>query len=388
MINIKDKGNCTGCSACYNICPKQSITMQSDCEGFLYPHVNELSCIECGLCEKVCPILHYDDTPKNKVISAYAAHHKNNDTWYSSSSGGAFSAIVEYVYANHGVVYGAAYDDNLKVCHRRADNKEDAIKFRGSKYSQSDLYDIFKDVKTDLLLGKLVLFSGTPCQIAGLQSFLRKDYENLLTVDLICHCVPSPKVFRDYISFIERKYDKKIVHINMKDKTEGWPVQSPRIYFNDGTTIFGEHDSLLWEKIFYSYLAVRPSCHKCKFANLNRVGDITVGDYWGVEKIHPEFNHPNGASLVLVNTDKGDKCFTCIAGFLDFTKTNAQKALPNTLLYTTIPNPRRHKFWKDYSKLGFERLLKKYLEPTFYMKFKHITYKTLLLSYKLIRKMK
>ena len=385
MIKITDKGNCTGCTACYNICPKHSITMLSDHEGFLYPHVNEQSCIECGLCVKVCPILNYGDTPKNEVMSAYAAHHKNKNTWYLSSSGGAFSSIVEYVLENHGVVYGAAYNDDFKVCHERADNNDDALKFRGSKYSQSVLYDIFKDVKNDLSLGKLVMFSGTPCQIAGLQSFLRKDYKNLLTVDLICHCVPSPKVFNDYISFIERKYKKKIVYINMKDKTEGWPVQSPRIYFDDGTTLFGEYDSYLWEKIFYSYLAIRPSCHKCKFSNLNRGGDITVGDYWGVEKIHPEFNHPNGASLVLVNTNKGHKYFTHISNSLDYTNTNAQKALPNTLLYTTKPNSRRSQFWKDYSKLSFEKLTKKYFEPRFYKRFKQIVYKILLLPYKLFK---
>lgn len=388
MIKITDKANCTGCTACYNICPKQSITMQSDHEGFLYPLVDDKTCIECGLCEKVCPVINYESTSKNEVISAYAAHHKNKDTWYLSSSGGAFSSIVEYIYAKGGVVYGAAYNDEFQVCHERAESKDEALKFRGSKYSQSALYDVFKAVKNDLILGKLVLFSGTPCQIAGLQSFLRKDYENLLTVDLICHCVPSPKVFKDYIKYIERKYQKKIVHINMKDKTEGWPVQSPRIYFDDGTSLFGEYDSFLWEKIFYSYLAVRPSCHKCKFANLNRVGDITIGDYWRVEKIHPEFNHPNGVSLVLVNTDKGHKCFTCISDSLDYTNTNAQKALPNTLLYTTKPNPRRSNFWKDYSNLSFERLLKKYLEPTFYMKFKQIAYKTLWFPYKLIRKIK
>lgn len=386
MINIIDKANCTGCTACHNICPKNAITMIADVEGFLYPKIDEQICIKCGCCEKICPILNDGKNTKNNVINAYVAHHKNEQIWYESSSGGVFTAITEYIYANKGTVYGAAYNPYFKICHEKAETPKEALKFRGSKYAQSELNEIFKEVKKDLSNGKKVLFSGTPCQIAGLQSYLHKDFLNLLTVDLICHCVPSPKVFKDYIQYIENKYKKKIVRINMKDKTDGWPVQSPRIYFKDGTTLFANKDSYLWETIFYSYLAIRPSCHECHFSNLNRTGDITIGDYWGVEKFHPEYNHPNGASLILINTQKGKGAFKNICNFLNYKETNAEKALPNTLLYSTKPHTKREEFWIDYQKMSFERICKKYLERTIIEKLKRFIFRYLSTIKRIIKK--
>lgn len=364
MVEINVRENCSGCSACYCICPKSAITMTEDSEGFLYPKVNKLTCIDCGLCEKVCPLHNSDSIKNNSVIHAYVAHHKDVDIWYESSSGGAFSAITEYIFNKKGIVYGAVYDTNFQIVHDSAENYSESLKFRGSKYAQSRMNDTFKEIKSNLNIGKNVLFSGTPCQVAGLKSFLHKDFDNLITVDLICHCVPSPMVFKDYITFIEEKHKKKIARINMKDKTKGWPVQSPRIYFEDGSSLFGEKDSNLWESIFYSYLAIRPSCHKCPFANLNRVGDITIGDYWGVEKFHPNFNNPNGASIILINSQKGHAVFDEIVKYLEVELTDAIKALPSSLIYTTKPHPKRNTFWEDYYSCSFEKICKKYFESS------------------------
>lgn len=363
MIEIQDKSNCSGCSACASICTRQAITMIADNEGFKYPSVHKDLCIDCGLCDKVCPIKRRDSLiPEETLPKAYAAHYKGDDKiWYESASGGAFTAITDYVFNNGGIVYGACYNEKFEVLHDSADNAINAIKFRDSKYVQSNINDCFSRIKTDLDKNRLVLFSGTPCQVSGLRCFLRKDYANLLTVDLICHCVPSPRVFKDYLHYIETKYGKKIVKIHTKDKTLGWnKFQTPRIYFEDGTSIFNIEDSRLWEIIFYSHIAVRPSCHACRFANFHREGDLTIGDFWGVEKQHPEYSVPNGASLILVNTDKGTKAFEEIKDNIVYAESDVIKALPDTLLYATKPHTKRANFWNDYERLSFISLSNKY----------------------------
>lgn len=365
MINVTSNSKCTGCSACYSICPKGAITMTSDVEGFKYPVVEESLCVDCGLCDSVCPIIRRDCQDSFcEIPVAYAAHYKDDEkTWYESASGGAFTAITDYVFNHNGIVYGATFNENMVVVHDSADNKVEALKFRDSKYVQSDINDCFKRIKKNLKNDKLVLFSGTPCQVAGLKDYLKKDYGNLLTVDLICHCVPSPRVFEDYKKYIETKYNKKIVRICFKDKTLGWDkFQTPRIYFNDGSNIFNVDDSKLWALIFYSHLAIRPSCHSCRFSNLKREGDMTIGDFWGVEKQHPEYRVPNGASLILINTDKGRKAFQEISDNLVYSLSDAVEALPDTLLYTTTPHPKRNDFWNDYEKKSFKSVTNKYLD--------------------------
>lgn len=375
MIDIKDKSTCTGCTACYNICVHTAISMVEDREGFSYPHVNPELCVNCGLCDKTCPI---PQRGKQEVdcnaLEAYVAHYsQNDDIWYKSSSGGVFTAIVDYVLENKGVVFGAAYNSHWEVEHEQASTKEEAIAFRGSKYVQSRLNNTFKIVKQDLQEGLLVLFSGTPCQVAGLKAYLMNDYDNLLTVDLLCHCVPSPRLFRDYINYIQNKYSKRISQINMKDKTLGWDkFQTPRIYFDDGSSLFNIDDTKLWESIFYSHIAVRPSCYECSFSNLNRVGDITIGDYWGVEKFHPEYNVPRGASIVLINSKKGENAFAKFSKNLAFEKTDPIKALPSSLVYTVKPHPRRAQFWAEYETKSFKQIIHKYFGMGCYSKLKKV----------------
>lgn len=388
MINISNKSECTGCSACYSVCSKNAISMVTDKEGFKYPEVDESLCIDCGLCDRVCPIGRRDNQDISFDIPiAYAAHYKNDEKiWYDSASGGAFTAITDYIFKHNGRVYGAALNDKLVVEHGYADNKKEALKFRDSKYVQSDIKDCFKHIKRDLKDGKIVLFSGTPCQVAGLKDYLRKPYDNLLTVDLICHCVPSPRVFEDYKNYIETKYDKKIIHICFKDKTLGWDkFQTPRIYFDDGSNIFNIDDSKLWALIFYSHLAVRPSCHTCRFANLNREGDLTIGDFWGVEKQHPEYLVPNGASLVLINSDKGKEAFKEISDNLVCSLSDAVQALPDTLLYVTKPHSKRSEFWNDYEKMSFKSVTNRYLDLGKKNEYKRKLKRVLRLPFRLIK---
>lgn len=391
MIDINDKSSCTGCSACASICANHAITMTGDNEGFKYPSLNKELCVDCGLCNKVCPVERRDSLPSDRIIpKAYAAHYKNDDKiWYESASGGAFTAITDYVFKHNGIVYGACYNEKLEVCHDSADNPTEATKFRDSKYVQSDINDCYHRIKEDLNNNKLVLFSGTPCQVSGLKCFLRKDYANLLTVDLICHCVPSPRVYKDYLRYIENKYGKKVIKIHTKDKTLGWnKFQTPRIYFEDGSSIFNIEDSRLWEIIFYSHIAVRPSCHKCRFANLHREGDLTIGDFWGVEKQHPEYSVPNGASLILVNTDKGTKAFEEINKKLVYAESDVINALPDTLLYATTPHPKRQMFWVDYEKMRFRSLSNKYFGTGKLNGIKRKIRRLINIPYRIIKKIK
>lgn len=363
MIVVDDKRNCTGCTACKSICPRDAISMVSDNEGFLYPHVNNDLCINCGLCDSVCPLPKRDKQDNVcSSLDAYVAHYGNSDElWYESSSGGVFTAITEYVIENNGIVYGAAYNKEWKVEHCSATSLTDALAFRGSKYVQSELNDTFREIKSYLLAGRLVLFSGTPCQVAGLKSYLKKDWNNLITVDLLCHCIPSPRLFKDYINYIQKRYKKRISRINMKDKTLGWnSFQTPRIYFEDGSSIFNIEDSKLWETIFYSHIAVRPSCYSCRFSNLNRVGDITIGDYWGVEKYHPEYSVPNGASIMLINSRRGQEAFEGFSNRLKYEITDPIKGLPSSLVYAVSPHPKRSQFWLDYEKMSFTQICNRY----------------------------
>lgn len=363
MIRLNTKADCCGCTACASICSHNAIKMIEDEEGFLYPVIDSNNCIECGACEKACPVI-FRDKGKFQLVqqSLYVCHHKNEEIWQSSSSGGIFTALSDYVFSNGGVVYGAMYDENFAVVHGAAENEYEAIKFRGSKYSQSDLTGVYTDIKQRLKTDQLVLFSGTPCQVEGLRSFLRKPYPNLITVDLLCHCVPSPKVFRDYITFLKKKYKSDIAAINMKDKTNGWTNQSLRLTLADGTTRFGEENTRLWNKLFYSHTIARPSCHSCRFSNINRPGDITIGDYWGIENVHPEYFDKRGISLLITNTPQGEKIFEAIKHSLVYIQSDISKALTSKYVYATKPSPIRAQFWNYYLCHGFENTIKKYYD--------------------------
>lgn len=355
MIIINDKRDCCGCTACASVCQHGAIEMCRDDEGFYYPNLMMDRCIDCGLCEQVCPILYRKE--KKYIIDnqccIYALYNKNDNIRMTSSSGGVFYSLACNVINKNGVVFGAVYDSKMRVVHAMVNNLSDVESFKGSKYVQSDLHDVFKTIRLMLKNGRWVLFSGTPCQVEGLKLFLRKDYDNLLTCDIICHGVPSPLIFSDYIRFVEDKYRKKLLSINMKDKIKGW--RSPRValYFDDGTVTKNTFIANLWHKIFFSHFCTRPSCHACQYTNYNRPGDVTIGDYWGIEKSHPTMDDNKGTSLLFVNTVKGKKLFDEIKNDFLYAESTKDLCSQPQLNYPSKVNPRRGEFWKSYKFHGF-----------------------------------
>lgn len=303
MISITNPKMCCGCSACAQICPKQCISLKEDKEGFLYPAVDNSSCIDCGLCEKTCPVINQNE-PKKPVVTL-AAVNSDESVRLASSSGGIFTLLAERTIDNGGVVFGAAFDENWNVKHICIDRKSELPKLRGSKYVQSIIGNCYKEAKTYLDTGKEVLFSGTPCQITGLKKFIRKDYKNLKTVDVVCHGTPSPKVWRKYLEEVSLEHNiEKITDIQFRDKTEGWKNFSLSIKYKDKEGAEKTFRETLNENIFMrcflSNLCLRPSCYACPARNGKSGSDITLADLWGAENICPESDDDKGVSLVLL----------------------------------------------------------------------------------------
>lgn len=362
-ILISNKAECCGCTACYAICPKGAITMRMDAEGFKYPEVNEAECVDCGLCVKACPIRTGNHNEKTSAF--YAIIHDSDEVREKSSSGGVFTAMAEAVIEHKGVVYGAAFDEEFVVKHIRAE--DDSWKaLRTAKYVQSDMGDVFPQVKADLKAGREVLFTGTPCQIDGLKNYLKNvDTSALITADLICHGVPSPGVWRDYLSFVTNVYASSIGKINFRNKKDcGWHRTTVKIEDTEGNVVSNEsQDRTLFTKLFFNHLILRPSCFACQYANLNRVGDITIGDYWGVENHHPELDDDRGTSLVMVNTPKGKEFLQSITSCKIVPVAEDECMQPN-LKEPAKNYGGRDYFWRTYQKFGFRFACKRvgYLE--------------------------
>lgn len=313
MINIKEPKDCCGCNACAQRCPKHCINLQEDHEGFLYPKVDINLCIECGLCEKVCPVI--NQSIKKEPLQVFAAINPDEKVRMESSSGGIFTLLAEKVIQENGVVFGARFDENWEVKHDYAETIEGLAAFRGSKYVQSRVEDNYLKAERFLKKGRKVLFSGTPCQIAGLKKFLRKEYDNLLTVDFICHGVPSPKVWRMYLDEICKNYinqgDRKscIKAINFRNKSLGWKKFS--FFFKLNPTFIRqknkpiEHLELFYKnsfmKGFLNDLILRPSCYHCPSKSGKSESDITIADFWGIESLSPNMDDDKGTSLVFIN---------------------------------------------------------------------------------------
>lgn len=301
MIQLIDKSNCCGCEACAQVCPKGCISMERDAEGFLYPHANADSCIDCGLCEKVCPCL--NAKTGKQPIAVYAAVNPDEEIRKDSSSGGVFWMLVKQTIEEGGVVFGAAFDDERMVFHSSAETIEDARKFRGSKYVQSRVDRCYKEVHDYLKQGRKVLFSGTACHIAALKSYLRKEYNNLITVDVVCHGVPSPSIWKEYLKKIGN--NKRITFISFRDKTSGWRNYDFYVEYADHSFIRETHNKNLFMRGYLHGLYLRPSCHKCIFKSGKCESDITLGDFWGVEKVLPMMDDNRGVSVVMANTKNG-----------------------------------------------------------------------------------
>lgn len=328
MIILFDKREkCCCCGACMNICPTKAITIKEDADGFTFPDIDYDLCIECGLCNKVCAFQNKPVTD-NGPLATYAAINKNSDVLLTSTSGGVFGALASMVFDYNGVVFGCAYNDNMEPEHTCIDNKMNLNKLQGSKYVQSNINFTYKEAKSFLNDGRLVLFTGTPCQIAGLKSYLGKEYDNLITVDLICHGVPSIAFFNGYIQYLEYKLNGKIVDFKFRDKSKGWGKRGKVIYSKKGKVI--NKRILPIESYYYSYFLdgeiFRENCYKCKYACESREGDFTMGDYWGVDKCHPKIKAKNGVSLLLVNSEKGSLIVDKLKKHLDLIETSFEKA--------------------------------------------------------------
>lgn len=313
MLKVLQKYNpkeCCGCRACEQVCTHHAITMKVDGEGFLYPTLDEKSCVDCGLCETVCPMQNAAKT-LNCDGAAYAAQNKCEKDLLTSSSGGMFIVIAKHIIGKGGIVYGAAYDGGTSVCHQRVETEEELERFKGSKYVQSDTAKTYSQVRKDLREGRYVYYTGTPCQIAGLKLFLRKDYPLLITSDLVCHGTPSHKIFDIMVQHMQDEAKAQFVDYSFRDKkTHGWACSSSSSYKKPNGKILYVKYSRHMEAYFKAFITgdlMRWNCYQCPFARYNRVGDITIADYWNVKKAHPEFpNISNGVSLVMVNTRRGD----------------------------------------------------------------------------------
>lgn len=352
------KDKCCGCSACANICGHAAITMVSDDLGFSYPTVNETLCVECGLCEKVCQFNHgylrYDNFEQPDVFSVRL---KNEEQLVRSQSGGAFYAIADYIIKSGGVVYGAAFDKTWRVAHQRAADLEQLEALRMSKYVQSDLDGVYALVKSDLSKGLKVLFSGTACQVAGLKAYLPDGYHaNIYCIDIICHGVPSPKIWQDYIRYVETKYGSHIVKACFRDKRFGWHGAQGSFRLEDNREIFMRTNNYLYSKGYN----LRECCASCVFTNTKRVGDITIGDHWGLPKDSPYEKDAKGVSLVLVNSGKGSLLFNEIKILLNTTRVRLNECLQPRLQRPHRLNPRRDKFVSDYLEKGFEYVAFRY----------------------------
>lgn len=369
MINIKQKENCCGCSACASICPQDAIIMCPDEMGFLYPQVKMDLCTDCGLCEHVCAFhSNYDISQNCSRPIVYGVRHKNVSEIESSRSGAAFIALSDWILSQNGVVYGVGYAEHFRVVHKRATTSLERDEFKGSKYVQSDLTGIFPLVKEDLKSGKMVLFSGTPCQTAGLKSFIPKRLqERLYIIDIVCHGVPSPYIWRDYLKLIEKNAGDRIIAVDFRNKKDfGWAAHKETFYFNGHKQIACEYTNL-----FYKHIMFRPSCKKCYYTNLKRPSDITIADFWGWQKTDPHFNEDNkGCSLIFCNTEKGKIWFQKIEENIDFINAKIENCMQPNLSHPSIFNARSDKFEKDYIKHGITFIIKKYAHDSFFQKVK------------------
>ncbi len=304
MSNIANIGNkCVGCTSCEHVCPKNAIKMISNSEGFLYPNIDNEKCIDCGLCIKKCPTQNHK---LHNPIKAIGLKNKDTDRIMQSASGGASDVIAQHIVSMGGVVFGAAYDESLKVKHILVDNENDLYKIQSSKYVQSDLNNCYKMAHIELEKGRKVLFTGTPCQIAGLYSYLGKEYDNLYTIDLICHGVPSPLFLEKYFMYMSNKLGEPVQSYNFRSKKKrGWGTSYNYTLNTQNHEINGTVISTQYGKSFVDSNCYRESCYQCDYANIKRCSDITIGDFWGIMKVNPDFYSHKGVSSVLLNTQKG-----------------------------------------------------------------------------------
>ena len=360
MIRIQEKHNCTGCQACAQICPKGCIKMCADQEGFLYPVIDEKSCVQCGLCEKVCPVLHNTEEKRN-TPKAYAAYNLDEAVRLASSSGGVFTLLAEYTLDQGGILYGAAME-GIRIKHIRVADREGLERLQGSKYVQSDIGQTYIQAKADLEAGKSVLFTGTPCQIEGLKAFLGKAYDNLIAADIICHGVPSPFVWEKYIALREKTAGAPAERVFFRHKKYGWKKYAILLEFSNRTEYVGCRHDDLFLRAFRRDLCLRPSCYQCGFRKVNRVSDITLADFWDIEDVCPEMDDDKGTSLVMVHSEKGEEIFRSLGAKMNCREVPFEAAISgNTAMIRSGEKPEhRDAFMRRVQTEDFDQLAAAY----------------------------
>ena len=360
MIKINHKAHCSGCRACEHACHLKCIGMKADEEGFLYPEVDVQKCIDCGLCEKVCPVL--NATGFQYPIGAYGCINRDDVVREHSSSGGIFYLLGEYAISQNGVVFGAKFDDGFGVVHDYAETVEKMREFQGSKYLQSDVGDTYKKAKEFLDHGRLVLFAGTPCEIGGLRAYLKKDYSNLICQDIICHGAPSQKVWKRYVEFREKTANSKLLFASLRHKKHGWKAYSVQLKFQNSEEYLRgvEHDSYM--RCFLNDLTLRPSCYACSFKGYARSADITLADFWGVDKLYPNLFDDKGTSLVIVNSEKGAEVLNAIKEKIVLEQVDFEKVIAFNSSYSksTAKPDKREAFMRDVFENSFDKVVRKY----------------------------
>lgn len=358
MVDINDKTLCSGCGACSNICPKKCISMIRDEEGFRYPKIDYDRCIKCGLCSKICPVIN-NKTNNKQPLAVYGAINKDINILKKSSSGGVFTEIAKYILNNNGIVFGVIYDENINAVHSYIEKEEDLIKMQGSKYVESDTNISFELAKKFLKQGKLVLFSGTPCQIGGLNAYLKQDYENLITCDFICLGVPTPRIFDAYKNHFERINNYKITNVEFRNKKNGWVHFNMTFHFENGQKKYILRYNNPYMYLHYGQLSVRPSCYECRFRGLNSNSDIKLADFWRVREANSPMYDFYGVSHVFLNSEKGLNIFEKIKDNFKVSESSYDEALKlNKSLSSIKVDPEKRKLlFEDIDKLSDEELI-------------------------------
>lgn len=363
MIDIKNKEDCTSCSACFNICPVGAISMEEDIEGFKYPKIDLEKCIKCNLCEKSCPMIEKAKNDNFEKPIIFAAWSKDEDIRLDSTSGGIFSEIAKVFLKDNQYVCGAVFNENWQVDHILSNDIKDLENLRSSKYLQSNIKYSFKEIKKLLDNHNKVLFCGSPCQVNGLYKYLRNEYENLYTIDFICRGMNSPKIFRMYLESLEKKYKSKVNYIKFKHKIRGWHNFSTKIQFENNKVYIGGRYEDSYMRGYLKYNAfMRPSCYNCKFKEFPRVADITVADFWGIENIDKNLDENKGTSMVLINSKKGKIIFEKTKENVFYKEIKSSKIFDGNICISASPERtiNRDNVFQNIDKYSYEELNKRF----------------------------
>ena len=362
MVDQKQKKDCCGCGACMQACPFQAIVMKEDERGFLFPEIDYDRCKKCGICDRVCGFVEDSSLLSDGEPVIYGVINRDEDARKNSTSGGLFTAISDYILAQNGVVYGAAYQPDLSVATKRAVTPAERDECRGSKYVQCDTNDTYTQVKRDLTEGRLVFYTGTPCHIIGLRSYLQKEYENLITAELVCHGVPNNRMWHEFLHLAENAVGIRVIDACFRDKSKtGWHHPKTKLVYQDGKEhpFFGEQ---AFFQLFSTNMCLRDSCLYCKFLSYHRPADLTMADYWGIERFKKDFDDNKGTSMLLVNTEKGAQVFDRVKDQLRYFQSDKEHCYQGRLQGRSTIDPRTEQFWEEYQAKGMKYVLVKYTE--------------------------